>query len=753
MTSVSRFGYRSALALPALLLLLPPASAQTAEPAAPLDAPRNEEAVRLATFEVTSSKDYGYRATNSITATGIGTEIYTTPINVSVVTRDLILDLGAVSLRESLQYTANVYSDRRDPGTVISRGFSAPVLVNRNGGTVRNPVPDFIERVEVVKGPNAVFFGRVSPSGVINLITLQPKGRTETEVRATYGSYDHAQAFLSHNQKLGSKAALRIAGSFTDRDDGYIDFTYRRQDAGYLAFTWEPLPNLRLNLTGQIVKGKENVLHSNPRGHPGYRAFTRDNPGTTLTIQAWQAQFIPGQPYMIEYLDPNEIFLSGRRGNNNGPDAFKLDENRFVQPELIYTPTEWLTLRAAGSFGRSRTETLEISGFPSFNGTYLSQRPAYNGNRSRSQVGELEAVFTFKTGPASHRLLVGGRLGRVRSGSWAIGNNLTIPVTWNNRTQGPRQLVRDHFVGGVLPAEPTFARPLSEETGFYVINQVGFADDRVKLLLGARSTEVTNVGSTAATPGPDRTQKEDTPQFGLLVEPLKGFVLFANYAETFEPQFSVDARGNLANNITGEGTEVGMKIDLLESTLSGTVTYFQIERAGEIRRDFSTEVSTGISPLFVPGGTKRSEGMDLELFYTPARNWQAIFSYTYLWEAKAVTDLGAPQIVGRRLERSPKHLFAVWSKYAFTSGALKDLSVGLGVRYTGVIDTLLDPNFDLKNPSFVTTDALVGYNTRIANLPVTIQLNVKNVLDREYLDGNFTPADPRSYFLTVGTHF
>lgn len=709
--------------------------------------------LQLDTFAVTSQRDYGYRATNSITATGIGTEIFRTPINVSVVTKDLINDISATSLRETLGYTANVLSDRRDPGTVVSRGFAAPVLINRNGSAIANPVPDFIERVEVVKGPNAVFFGRVSPSGVVNLITLKPKSFTETVVRGTYGSYDQSQLLVDHNQKLGDKAAIRVAGSFFDRADGYIDFTYRLQNSGYVAATWDVLPKLKLNLTGMIVYSKENVIHSVPRGHPGYEAYTQANPNATLTIQQWQAAFIPGQPYMIKYLDPYQSFANGWQGNNNGPDAYKLARSRFVQPEMIYTPTDWLTVRAAGSFGTGYTELLETSGFPTFNGTYISQRPAYNGSKYLRQIGELEAVFTFKTGPAAHRLLTGARLAHSRDGSWSIPASATIPLTWNNRLQGPRHLIRDFFVGGVLPPPPAYKMPRSEETGYYAIDQISLLDERVKLLVGARSTEVTNIGSTQATPGPDRTQKENTPQAGVLVEPVKGVVLFANYAKTFEPQFNVDARGNLADNIHGKGFEAGTKLDMFDSKLSGTVAYFQIERAGEVRRDFSTEVSTGISPLFVPGGTKRSKGMDMDLSFTPVRNYQALLSWTYIWEAKAVTDLGAPTIVGRRLERTPEHMVSFWNKYTFTDGRLKGLSLGLGLRYVSEVDTLLDPNFNLKNPSYTETNALVAYNLQAGRFPVSVQLNVKNLFDRTYLDGNFTPADPRTYYLTLGTKF
>lgn len=167
---VRAFAVASALVIPVLL------RAQSATPTAAED-----PVVQLDTFKVSSAKDYGYRATNAITATGIGVEIDKTPISVSVITADLMKDLGAVELTQSVAYTASIQMDTRNTASYFIRGFPVPLLVNnctaaaaRGDSWASLPNPSFTERIELAKGPNSVFFGRVAPAGVVNLITLPP---------------------------------------------------------------------------------------------------------------------------------------------------------------------------------------------------------------------------------------------------------------------------------------------------------------------------------------------------------------------------------------------------------------------------------------------------------------------------------------------------------------------------------------------------------------------------------------------------
>jgi len=702
-----------------------------------------DEPVRLSVFQVQSSRDYGYRATNSITATGIGTEIYQTPISVSVVTRDLINDLGANSVLQSLQYTAAVATDSRDPSNMTARGFIVPTLVNRQrGSTVRSPNSDFIERIEVVKGPNAVFFGRVAPGGVVNLITLQPKSRDETVVRVQYGSYDLKSAFLDYNKVLTDTLEVRVAGTWYDRSDGFIDWTFSRSLSGYAAATWRPTPRVVVKYNTYYTDGKEVVTHSSPRANPDF--IRNGRPGET----AAQYRTRMGLPATTPLYTVYAFDLAsdrGRRFNNNGPESFKLDRATYQQLEAVAEAADWLTLRAAGNYTSVARELMEISGFPAIGGTYVNQRGAYNEQQPRSASGELEAIAQFKLGPTSHRLLVGGRLEQNRTRTASITPDVT---NFNYFRDGVRRL-RASFPASLVPA--AYGRSRGSEEAIYAVDQIGLLDDRVKILAGVRKTWATSKVLTGG--AAELVADEVTPQFGLFWEPVKGVALFANYAKTFEPQFQVDAFGKLATNVSGEGKEAGFKTDLLDGRLSGSVSVFEVLRSGEIRRDPILELSLGVSPIFFPGGSNRSRGAETEFIWTPVRNYQAVFGYTYLWEAETIQDTNV-LFIGARLFDAPEHQMALWNRYTFTDGALKGVFVGAGLRYrTKTRPVVLPPDFDIWDPSYVVIDALVGWDGKWRSRPLRVQVNLRNLANREYFDGAYTPANPLTASLSVETRF
>lgn len=703
-----------------------------------------DETVRLSAFEVTSAQDFGYRATNSITATGIGTEIYRTPITVSVVTKDLITDIGGAGvLREALQYTAGVTTDSRDPNQYVTRGFLAPVLVNRMGSTARNPVSDFVERAEVVKGPNSVFFGRVAPGGVINLITLRPGSQRETRLKLVGGSYDYGRAVIDHSQPITPELSVRVAGSFLNRDDGYYDWTYHRQNAGYLALTWQLGDNVVLNLHADYLDARMNQPHSGARSDPEYLADPANN---AMTIAAWGAiHRTPfGKPTITTFAD-DVAYLNGDHGNNSGPENYKEDLASNVQAELVIKPTDWLSLRLAAAHSDVEIETLETSGFPTPDGTFLDQRAAFFGSHPRATVYEGEAVAEFSTGPVAHRLLAGARSADTRDRIFSVNSN---PTTWNNKTMGPRRLTQQFATWPVVPASYTDSD--GSETAFYTAYQAGLFGEALKLLAGVRYTEVENRTNTGQR---TFTSHDTTPQVGVMWEPIPAFALFANYSRTFEPQFQVDVFGNLAPNVEGEGKEAGLKTNYLDGKLSGTISIFEVRREGEARRDFLRELALGVSPIFIAGGASRTRGTELELTFTPARNYQALFVYTWLWESEVIRDTASPILVGRRLAMSPEHQIALWQRYTFVGGPLKNVTIGGGIRHQHNTQATLQPIFGLKLEDATPVDAFVAYETRLSGRPVKYQLNVKNVFDEKYHDSSSLLADPLTAYVSAEFRF
>ena len=167
-------------------------AAQAAAPAAARPSmaaePADKEVLVLSPFQVSTDKDYGYLKTNSATATRIGTEIQKVPLNISVISEEFIKDANFKDIQDVLRYQSTSAGDGRmgiiqpatgftPAGNMSMRGF--PINSRLRNGLIRYNAYnlDNVERVEIIKGPAAVFFGNAFPGGVINYVTKQASGK------------------------------------------------------------------------------------------------------------------------------------------------------------------------------------------------------------------------------------------------------------------------------------------------------------------------------------------------------------------------------------------------------------------------------------------------------------------------------------------------------------------------------------------------------------------------------------------------
>ena len=208
-----------------------PAAAPTARPAAtpaPARLSTDEGVSALSAFEVKSDKDYGYLKTNAATATKINMEIQNIPLHLQVISREFLDDTNARSLTDLFRYSASASGDTRfamrvpansatPQGTFTMRGFVVNSLMRNGVFRYTSYNLETIDRVEVVKGPAAVFFGQGYPGGVINYITKQPDfSGNKTDVDYYVNSNSGQRVMIDQNQTLGKKAALRIIGGWED---------------------------------------------------------------------------------------------------------------------------------------------------------------------------------------------------------------------------------------------------------------------------------------------------------------------------------------------------------------------------------------------------------------------------------------------------------------------------------------------------------------------------------------------------------
>ena len=239
-----------------------PAAPAAAASVARTTAATDDGATLLSPFEVRTDRDHGYLKTNAVSATKIGMEIQNIPLNISVISREMLDDTNARSLTDLFRYTAATSGDTRfamrvpansatPQGTFTARGFVVNSLMRNGIFRYTSYNLENIERVEFIKGPAAVFFGQGYPGGVINYISKLPEfGRNATGVDYSINSNSGQKVNLDHNAVLSKNAALRIVGTWDDTQ-GERRFEFRRSNSVNPSMSFVPFNSGKVKITAE----------------------------------------------------------------------------------------------------------------------------------------------------------------------------------------------------------------------------------------------------------------------------------------------------------------------------------------------------------------------------------------------------------------------------------------------------------------------------------------------------------------------
>jgi len=226
------------------------ATVLTAQPAPSLapGAPVRDETVVLSPFTVDTSKDYGYRRANAITATRVGVPVIDTPLNIQIIGADFLKDLGVDNIQDAFRYTSGVTTDAGNEfrPSLRVRGFAPSALFRDGFLRYYNFDIDGIEQIEIVKGPNAVFFGRTAPGGIINYTTKKPEFVTRSRLETTLGDHAYYKGLVdSQVTLLDRKLAARVIASKVDAES-WLDEKTQKKDFALVNLIYRPFANLEL---------------------------------------------------------------------------------------------------------------------------------------------------------------------------------------------------------------------------------------------------------------------------------------------------------------------------------------------------------------------------------------------------------------------------------------------------------------------------------------------------------------------------
>ncbi len=679
--------------------------------------------VELSPFEVSTSSDDGYAASASLGATRTNTPLVELPQSIKVFNSEFIVDVAATDTWEAVQYASNVTGgDRREDtsgGTGTSvRGYN----VSRRLDGIEYAFPPTntetyaFDRIELVKGSSSVLFGSTAPGGVINYISKKPAFKSATEVMLRYGSYDYKKAGIDTTGPLlatdNLKLAYRLVGAFED-SESVRDFEFKR--SSYLAGSLEAR-----------IRGSTTV-----RGRLEY--FLQDRSLAIGAPYLWEpSSAVPNASDGSPIVDPGYVlnlpdsFFRGEPGDFKDSESIRYEavvEHRFSQ--------NWVA-RATGSFSdwtTTRSETPILAQRNTF-GVYSRRTDDRKQDRNTTTF-DANVLGDLELGPTRHRLLLGYTLfdsdGNDSRWRFNLSPDFNVLAPNYGATRGP----------GSYAA--SFSE--SENSAFYVQDQVKTLDDRLHITVGIRRDEFEDASRNLVN-GTMRSSKQSntSPRYSVLYRINPGLSAYYAYNETFQPATNTNSDGILFEPPTTEINEVGVKLSLLENRLNGNLAVFSAELGNQFRAD-------PVNPGEALQTSLESKGAEFDLTWTARPGWQIVAGVGYL-DTEITKNDSVPGSVGNALGGAPQWNMSLWTKYKFAGGPLDGLSIGGG--FTHQRERWDSDNNRYWLPDYTVVNLLVRYSWSRYDFSV----NVSNVLDEDYIaqsnSARFTIfGEPRRAFATL----
>ncbi len=290
--------------------------------------------------------------------------------------------------------------------------------------------------------------------------------------------------------------------------------------------------------------------------------------------------------------------------------------------------------------------------------------------------------------------------------------------------------------------------------GFYLQDQVELPY-HFHLLAGFRYDNTTSRllrddFPTADAHSPNRSTKIEIhnepvkPRFGLLWQPIPALSLYGNYVENFglPNQCSLSAGNTQLLPQTAQQWEVGLKTELFDGRLTGTLAWFNLTKQNIATTD---PFNPGFSTLT---GEARNRGLELDVAGEILPRWQIIGVYSYI-DSEITKDredvFGNPiGNQGNRFFNIPRHGGSLWTTYEIQQGLFKGLKLGAGVVARSEREGDNANSFQL--PGYAIGNLLVGYERKVGPSKVTVQLNVENLTDKTYFAGSQNFRDITTFF-------
>lgn len=671
----------------ALTLAALPSIAGEAQFAAASDRQRTLQVADEVVVEATR-----YATAETMTATKTQTALRDVPQSVSVVTSELIHDQSMRSMADVVRYVPGVSMGQgeghRDAPTLRGNSTTADFFVDG----VRDDVQYYrdlynAERIEVLKGPNAMIFGRGGGGGVINRVTKYADGRHRGEFEVQAGSHQSKRVSADVGAGVSDSLSLRLNGMYED-SGSYRDFVELDRYGVNPTALLQLSADTRARFSYEHFRDERTV----DRGVPSLNGRPVDVDASTFFGNP-QLSFAKATVNLAAVTLDHDFNAALRlRNHTQYADYDKFYEN--VYPARMADATNALL-------------------------------DAYNSDTQRENLfNQTDLTWRAVTGAIDHTLLAGVEIGRQRTSNLRDDSSFAalVPIS-NPVTFEP-----------VVFDEPTQNNDVDVTlSAVYLQDQIQLSEN-FQVVAGVRFDQFKVQFDNHRTGA--RFERDDelvSPRLGVVFKPAQPLSVYASYSVSYLPssgdQFSsLDATSQALEPEQFRNLEVGMKWDLLPD-LALSAAVYQLDR--------SNTRAPGPTPgTVVLTGEQRSEGIELGLSGAVTDAWEIIAGYALQDAHITRTTSAAPE--GRDVALVPEHQLSLWNTYRLTPM----WRIGLGVTYQS--DVYASITNAVKLPSFTRVDAAVFFTL---NDRIEAQLNVENLLDESYYstahnDNNITPGAP-----------
>ena len=616
-------------------------------------------------------------------------ELKDVPRSISVMSSEQIKAQGLKSIGDVIDYTPGVINSQGEGhrDAPVIRGVRTTQDLYRDG--IRDDVQYYrplynVERVEVLRGPDALTSGFGGAYGIINRVTKEGSiGEDFTEISGNVDSFGEFGIQLDRNVQIDENTAFRL-NMFGEDLANHRDFYYGNSFGANPTLKYDLGNGSIVDLSYEYLNQERFIDRGIPTGADGYPVKSLKD---------------------IVFGDPTENFSTHEAHILKALYEHKLSDSLKGRFTAAYSNHDKLYQNFYASAYDAAANTVTLDGY-------------VDTTKRKTSTFQYELTGEFETGNIIHNWIAGLEYLDVSNdndrfhAAWSDNNNSDTDVFSINR---PINLNRGVGVSADADNNTTvnnYRANQADETfadvnvlSFYINDEIALTDS-LDLVLGARFDKM-DVDVSGGGPVSD-SDETISPKAGLIFDVTDAISVYASYSETFTPK-AKDQYAKLKSNAdktdpdTFENTEFGIRYDL-PIGLSLSAAYFEVEK----------NAPTYVDALTTTMSNSEISGLEFQISGNLTSRWFISAGYT---------NLDAHASNGDRLKETPENVFSIWNNFTVSDR----LALNLGIINQG--ESHIKEGGTQKLPEYTRVDAGASY---ALSENTSIQLNIENLTDELY---------------------